>query len=163
MQEATLCYIIDDGEVLLIEKRRGLGSGLYNGPGGKLEPGETPREAIRREVDEEVGLDVHDPRKLAELSFTHDGDLVLFVHVFRATEYSGKARQSPEAKPVWFDRDELPYDEMWEDDYLWLPHVIDGDTLIGEFAFEGGTTLDEADFVEHDIDLDPDSFNGPPS
>lgn len=158
MQEATLCYILDDNRVLLIEKRRGLGSGLYNGPGGKIEAGESPREAIHREVKEEVDLTITDPTKLAELSFTHDGERVLFVHVFRATEYTGDPTPSPEAKPVWFDRDDLPYDEMWEDDYLWLPHVLDGDPLIGEFAFRGGETLDDAEFVDYEIELDPTSL-----
>lgn len=152
MQEATLCYILDDGRVLLIEKRRGLGSGLYNGPGGKIEPGETPREAIRREVREEVGLEVVDPTKHAELTFTHDGDRVLFVHVFRATDYEGTPRPSPEAQPVWFERGQLPYDEMWEDDHLWLPAVLEGEMLVGEFAFEGGASLDDAEFVDHTIE-----------
>lgn len=161
MQEATLCYLVDDDRVLLIEKRRGLGSGLYNGPGGKIEPGETPMEAIRREVAEEVGLDVLDPEKHAELTFLHDGEVVLFAHVFRATDYEGTPRPSPEAAPVWFDLDELPYDGMWEDDHLWLPHVIEGETLVGVFAFDGGETLDDADFVDHDIELDPDGFERP--
>ncbi|USZ75295.1 NUDIX domain-containing protein [Halorussus vallis] len=44
MQPATLCYLLqpDDEEVLLIRKKRGLGEGLYVGPGGKVEDGETP-------------------------------------------------------------------------------------------------------------------------
>lgn len=158
MQEATLCYLVDGDRVLLIEKQRGLGSGLYNGPGGKIEPGETPLEAIKREVTEEVGIEVLDPDKRAELTFVHDHDTVLFAHVFRATEYEGTPRPSPEAVPVWFDRDELPYDGMWEDDHLWLPHVIEGETLIGEFTFEGGETLDDAAFVDHDIEFGPVSF-----
>lgn len=162
MQEATLCYIVDEDEVLLIEKRRGLGSGLYNGPGGKLEAGETPQEAIRREVDEEVSLEVTNPNKLAELSFTHDGELVLFVHVFRATEYTGQASPSPEANPVWFDRSKLPYDEMWEDDHLWLPHVLDGERLIGQFEFSGGESLDEADFVDYELELGVAAFHETP-
>ncbi|MFP4590942.1 MAG: 8-oxo-dGTP diphosphatase [Halobacteriales archaeon] len=162
MDEATLCYVVDGDRVLLIEKQRGLGAGLYNGPGGKIEPGETPREAIEREVREEVGIAVTDARKVAELTFRHDADVVLFAHVFRATDFEGEPRSSPEAIPAWFDRQALPYDEMWADDHLWLPHVIAGTALIGEFAFEGGESLDDATFVDHDIDIDPDGFEGPP-
>lgn len=163
MQEATLCYLVLGDQVLLIEKHRGLGSGLYNGPGGKIESGETPQEAIEREVTEEVGIEVIDPTKHAELSFLHDGEPVLFAHVFRATEFDGEPRPSPEATPVWFDRSALPYDEMWDDDYLWLPHVIEGDRLIGEFSFEGGETLDDATFVDHELEVNPASFDGPPT
>lgn len=158
-----MCYIVDDDRVLLIEKRRGLGAGLYNGPGGKIEPGETPVAAIKREVDEEVGVAVQDPTKRAELTFIHDGEVTLFVHVFRATEYAGTPSTSPEAIPQWFDRDELPYDEMWADDHLWLPHVIANESLVGSFAFEGGSTLDDAEFVDHDLEVNPDSFDGAPT
>lgn len=156
MQEATLCYVIDGEAVLLIEKRRGLGSGLYNAPGGKVEADETPLEAARREVREEVGLEVSTPRKVGELTFTHDGHRRQFVHVFRTTDYDGDPRPSPEAVPKWFDRSELPYDEMWEDDRLWLPLVLEGRPFAGKFAFEGGRSLDEATFVDHELDLDPD-------
>lgn len=69
MREATLCYPIDDDRVLLIEKQRGVGAGNVNGPGGKLEPGETPHECVVREVGEEVGVRV-DPWKVGELEFT---------------------------------------------------------------------------------------------
>ena len=77
MIEATLCFPLrssgdevdspsadepapdeDEDDVLLIEKRRGLGEGWYNGPGGKCEAGETPRECAARETREEVGLEV---------------------------------------------------------------------------------------------------------
>lgn len=154
MDEATLCYIIDDEEVLLIEKRRGLGSGLYNGPGGKIEPGETPREAIVREVAEEVHLEVFEPSKVGELMFIHDDEERLFVHVFRSESYAGEPRASPEARPEWFHRSELPYDDMWEDDRLWLPHVIEERPFEGSFVFSGGDTLDDASFVDHELTLD---------
>lgn len=156
MDEATLCYVVDDGEVLLIEKRRGLGAGLYNGPGGKLEAGETPVEAIEREVAEEVSIVVDDPTKVGELTFLHDADPVLFVHVFRTEHYRGTPAPSPEAKPEWFPTDELPYDRMWEDDHIWLPRAIAGDPFVGEFAFEGGDTLDDATFVDHTLETDVD-------
>lgn len=155
MQEATLCYILDGDRVLLIEKRRGLGSGLYNGPGGKIEPGETPQEAIEREVDEEVSLTLLDAGKVGELTFTHDGEVTLFVHVFRSTAYRGDPEPSPEARPEWFHRESLPYDRMWPDDRLWLPLVLEGEPFAGTFAFRGGETLEDAAFVDHDLDRDP--------
>ena len=54
-----ICYIINDwGEVLLQKKARGFGVGKWNGPGGKLQAGETPEEACLREVKEETNLDI---------------------------------------------------------------------------------------------------------
>ncbi|WP_247002498.1 8-oxo-dGTP diphosphatase [Halosolutus gelatinilyticus] len=160
MIEATLCFPLrdaaaaDTAEVLLIEKRRGLGEGWYNGPGGKLEPGETPRECAVRETREEVGLVVRDLEKAGELTFTLDGDPHTFCHVFRTRSFEGEPTSSPEARPEWRPIDDVPYDRMWEDDRLWLPGVLEGRTVIGEFTFEGGKPLDEAEFVRHDLEWD---------
>ncbi|MFC6716835.1 8-oxo-dGTP diphosphatase [Natrialbaceae archaeon GCM10025810] len=145
---------VDDREALLIEKRRGLGEGWYNGPGGKLEPDETPRECAVRETREEVGLEV-DPgalEKAGELTFVLDGAVHTRCHVFRTTSFSGQPRPSPEADPVWIPVGEVPYDRMWEDDRHWLPGVLEGRTVIGAFRFEGGRPLDEAAFVDYDLE-----------
>ena len=47
--EATLVFIHQGSRVLLIEKLRGIGMGKINGPGGKIDPGETPLECAVRE------------------------------------------------------------------------------------------------------------------
>ncbi len=152
MIEATLCFVVRDGEVLLIEKRRGLGEGWYNGPGGKLEDGETARECAIREVREEVGIEVTDLERAGELTFTLDGAVHTVCHVFRTGEFTGEPTASPEARPEWVAIEEVPYDQMWEDDHLWLPGVLEGKTAVGEFHFEGGPPLDEATFVEYDLE-----------
>ena len=152
MIEATLCFVVRGDEVLLIEKRRGLGSGWYNGPGGKLEDGETPLECARREVREEVGLEVAALERVGELTFTLDGTVHTVCHVFRTDEFAGEPTASPEARPEWVPTEEVPYDRMWEDDRLWLPGVLEGKTVVGEFRFEGGAPLDEATFVDHDLE-----------
>ncbi len=155
MIEATLCFVIEDEAVLLIEKRRGLGEGWYNGPGGKLEAGETPRECAVREVDEEVGISVDpdDLERAAELTFRLDGDVHTRCHVFCTHSYHGDPRATEEARPEWRAIDDVPYDQMWEDDRLWLPSVLEGETVVGTFEFEGGPPLDEADFVAHDLEV----------
>ena len=51
---ATLLFVIRDDEVLLIHKKRGIGAGKINGPGGKIDPGETAHGAAVRETQEEL-------------------------------------------------------------------------------------------------------------
>lgn len=155
MQHATLCYPVEDDRVLLIEKKRGVGEGFYNGPGGKVEPGETPREAVVREVREETGLRVRDPEKLGELEFFFDDDPFMFVHVFRATDFSGRPEESPEARPEWFEIEAVPYDEMWPDDRYWLPELFDGETFSGSLHFDAdGDELLDWD-LEFGVAVDP--------
>ena len=158
MIEGTLCFVVDDGEVLLIEKRRGLGAGWYNGPGGKLEAGESPHECVIREVREEVGVDVATSalERVGELRFLLDGEPQIHCHVFRTDRFAGEPRPSAEARPEWFSIEEVPYDRMWEDDRHWLPGVLEGESVRGEFFFEGGEPLDEAEFVDYDLEWDVD-------
>jgi len=134
---ATLCHVVSTEETLLIHKKRGVGSGQWVGPGGKVESGETPRECVVREVREEVGIDVLDPEKAGEFVYRSD-DWDALVHVFRATEYEGTPEETAEADPAWFPVDDLPLDEMWQTDREWLPPVLDGETFRGRFVYEGG-------------------------
>ena len=53
-ERVTLMFVIQDGQILLIHKKRGFGKGKINGPGGKIESGETPRECAIRETQEEL-------------------------------------------------------------------------------------------------------------
>ena len=57
---ATLLFVLRGDEVLLIRKKRGLGAGKYNGPGGRLEPGETALACAVREVEEELCITPRD-------------------------------------------------------------------------------------------------------
>jgi 8-oxo-dGTP diphosphatase len=138
MQSATLCYLFrpEDEEVLLIRKKRGLGEGLYVGPGGKVEDGETPRECVVREVEEEIGVTPRDPEKVGEFRFVFGDDPRMFVHVFRAEAFAGVPEESAEADPEWFDYESVPYEEMWEDDRYWMPHLFDGERFAAEFVFD---------------------------
>lgn len=129
-------------EVLLIRKKRGIGAGLYNGPGGKLEPGETAREAARRETREEVGLTVTDLRVGGDLHFVFGTDPFMDVRVFLTRSVRGTPRESAEADPEWVRVENVPYDRMWADDRHWLPHVLAGKCVTGRFYFDAeGDTL----------------------
>lgn len=123
---ATLCYPIVEDSMLLIRKQRGLGAGKIVGPGGTIEPGETPRECAIREVREEVGVTV-EPEKLGELDFWIGNEPETFAHVFRAPGVDGEPRESPEAVPEWHPVSALPYHDMWPADRCWLPHLLDGE------------------------------------
>lgn len=138
---ATLMFIIQKGRILLIEKKRGLGAGKINGPGGKIEPGETPLEAVIRETQEELIITPHTPRKLGELWFSMSDWPDILCHIYRADGFTGTPTETDEATPVWTPLDEIPYHRMWEDDRHWLPLVIAETTFLGRFVFEGERML----------------------
>ncbi len=148
MNEATLCHPIIDGELLLIRKQRGLGEGNIVGPGGKVEAGETPLEAARREVREELQVTPTGVEKCGEFAF-HFGDGEpdddsMYVHVFTAADIDGTPVETEEAVPEWYPAAELPYDEMWVDDRIWMPHMLAGETFTGTFVL-----TDEGDAMQY--------------
>lgn len=149
---ATLLFVVVGQNVLLIRKKRGLGAGKINGPGGRLETGETPLQCAVRETQEELCIHPLGVQPRGQLFF-NASDVIPNIHgyVFTATGYEGEATETDEAIPLWTPIPEIPYDEMWEDDALWLPHVLSGKSIDGWFTFTGETLLDHKVIV-HDRD-----------
>ncbi len=138
---ATLVFIVKDGSILLIEKKRGLGAGKINGPGGKMEPGESPLECAIRETQEELLITPHAPRKLGELRFSMSDCPDILCHVYRPDDFTGTPTETDEAVPVWTPLDAIPYERMWEDDRHWLPLLLKEQSFLGRFVFEGERML----------------------
>ena len=134
-QVATLLFVIKDTEVLLIYKKRGLGAGKINGPGGKLELGETPKQCAIRETREELCITPTHVQAAGQLFFHSEDMPRLHGHVFIASDYMGTPQETAEAKPIWFTKEDVPYDQMWEDDRYWLPAVLSGKGIHGRFIF----------------------------
>ncbi len=130
---ANLVFLTRDGrEVLLIHKKTGLGAGKLNGPGGKLEDGETPLQAAVREVEEELQITPTDLERRGELHFHFADGLKLFCTVFTGEHFTGTPTETREAKPEWFAYDAVPYDRMWED-----PQMLLGESFRAWFCFDG--------------------------
>jgi len=138
----TLVFVVSDGRVLLIRKKRGLGAGKVNGPGGRVDPGESPLACAARELEEEVGVTPRALLECGELSFQFVDGYSTHVHVFRAGGCEGCVRETDEAVPLWTPLDAIPYDEMWADDRIWLPLLLEGRRFRGRFVFDGDRMLD---------------------
>jgi len=139
----VVVYLLRDGaegpEVLLGEKRRGLGTGRVVGPGGKREPGESAVETAVREVAEEVGLRL-DPvdleaRGTLDYRFPFRPSWSQVSDVFVGRRWSGTPTASDELEARWVPVDAVPYDAMWDDARWWLPNVLRGGTVDARFTF----------------------------
>ncbi|XP_076048592.1 oxidized purine nucleoside triphosphate hydrolase-like [Oratosquilla oratoria] len=134
----TLVVLRSDKQILLGLKKRGFGQGRWNGFGGKVEKGETPMDAAKREMEEEAMIQTPNLEKVGEIEFTFEGEnRLMFVHVFSANEYTGMPSETEEMLPKWFPEDNLPYSQMWPDDILWYPLFLQGAKFKGAFHFEG--------------------------
>jgi 8-oxo-dGTP diphosphatase len=139
---ATLVFVFQDDEILLINKKTGLGKGKVNGPGGKVDPGETPEVCAVRECQEELGITVSELEYCGQHKFQFVDGYSIHVWVYRTRVYEGVPGETHEAEPLWVRQDRIPYDQMWEDDRLWLPMLIRGERFQTRWIFDGDRMLD---------------------
>jgi 8-oxo-dGTP diphosphatase len=109
---AVSAIIVQDDRVLLVKRGCEPNIGLWSFPGGSIEPGETARQAIEREVLEETSLVI----EAGEVAGVHDvisrdGEALLFHYViinFHARVLSGELKASSDAADAgWFTLDEV--------------------------------------------------------
>ncbi len=143
----TLLLLVRDGRILLAMKKRGFGSGRYNGVGGKITSGETIEQALVRECQEEIEVTPTKFDKVALHDFAFpDGTPDMQVHAYICTEWEGEPVETEEMAPKWFDIADIPYDKMWQDDIIWLPLVLVGKKMICRFVFDENDIMLSGEF-----------------
>lgn len=149
MTQATLCYCIRDGRVLLGLKKIRFGAGKWNGYGGKVDAGETNEEAAARELFEECGLATDSAllEKIADVQFYFKDKPMFQCHAYVAREWENEPQESEEMTPQWFALDNLPREKMWVSDLLWLERALGGEHLTGVVHFnEDGSVVETSEF-----------------
>lgn len=142
MRLSTLCYVKRDGRTLMlhrVKKEKDINSGKWIGLGGGLEPGESPEEGVVREVFEESGLVIRNPRLRGFLTFPafegFDGE---YTFVFTATESDGKLKLCDEGDLAWVDDDRIRLLNLWEGDRVFLKWLDGPRFFSAKFSYHGG-------------------------
>lgn len=144
----TLCIVHQHPKVLLGMKKKGFGTGRWNGFGGKVMEGESVDDAARRELLEEAGIDAGGLEKHGIIDFEFQGNPeTLEVHFFKALDFSGEPSESEEMKPQWFFVDEIPFKDMWPDDIYWMPLFLKGKKFKGKILFGENDSILEKEIV----------------
>ena len=100
----AVAVVIDrSGRVLIAERPAGKHlAGAWEFPGGKIEPGETPRDGLARELEEEIGITITHPRPLMRLRHAYPNGAVL-LDVWVVRRYRGEPRGLDGQSLRWCD------------------------------------------------------------
>lgn len=148
MKKTTLSLVVKDKKVLLAMKKRGFGQGRWNGSGGKFDEQKGDKSILDtaiRETKEEIGIELKAPTQVGvfRFKFPHKPEWDQEVAVFLAKDFHGEIKESEEMLPQWFGLKEIPYDQMWDDDKHWLPHILAGRKLDADFTFKEGDKIEK--------------------
>ena len=126
-------------QVLLGLKKERTGKGKRNGYGGGVKSNETLAQAAKREVKEELGIDISidNLKRMADINiiiktsmwrkFSHE------LTVFTSREKVTNFLESDEMEDhTWYPVNSLP--DVMKTDLLWLPYVLNGDTVEGSIT-----------------------------
>ena len=137
MAELTVLCLIEDGNRLLLQNRVKNDWKGYTFPGGHVEQGESFVDAVKREMKEETGLDILNPRLVGIKQFPRkDGKYEegrYIVLLFKADRFVGEVVSSEEGEMEWIDRNRLDEIETVED-FKDLLKVMD-DPELTEFQY----------------------------
>ena len=134
--ELTVLCLIQDGNRLLLQNRVKEDWKGYTFPGGHVEPGESFVAAVVREMKEETGLDILNPRMVGIKQFPITGGRYI-VLLFKATEFSGEVVSSEEVEMEWIDIEELSRVNVVEDFHDLLKVINDTELTEFQYTIEG--------------------------
>lgn len=137
MQLTTCCYIEGPEGILMLHRvKKGvdINKGKWIGIGGRMESGESPAECVVREVKEETGLLLEEPRLAAVITFQFLNPAkeladweTEYMFLFTCRKYSGEVDFScSEGDLAWVPKEALKSLPMWEGDPLFMAPALAG-------------------------------------
>lgn len=116
--------IIRDGMVFATQRGYGEWKDWWEFPGGKIEDGECPQDALRREISEELATEIEVGERLATVEYDYP-KFHLSMQCYQCTAVSGKLSLLEHEDARWLDADEL-------DSVKWLPADLEILPVIAE-------------------------------
>ncbi len=130
VKQVVAAFIVRQGKVLICQRTKYQPLPLkWEFPGGKIERGEQPREALRRELEEELGIDARIGDEVARIrhSYKRGGAVELRFYVVR--EYRGEIENRIFRDIQWASRKDLPDYDFLEADAALVRDIAAGKVL----------------------------------
>jgi 8-oxo-dGTP diphosphatase len=101
--------ILREGRILVGQRKKGDSHALkWEFPGGKVERGETPRDALARELEEELGIQAHIGPEVIRYSWSYPKRATILLMFYRVTRFSGEPQGLAFERIAWELPERLP-------------------------------------------------------
>ncbi len=132
MKQVVAALILKDGKVLVCQRTRHQSMPLkWEFPGGKIEDGEQPRDALRRELEEELGIDAHIGEEVARIRHDYKNGGAVELRFYVVNEYTGEMENRIFRDVRWAKRSELPKYDFLEADRELVKDLATGKIVPG--------------------------------
>jgi 8-oxo-dGTP diphosphatase len=130
MKRVVAALIVKDGKILVCQRTKHQTMPLkWEFPGGKIEEGEQPREALRRELDEELGIDATIGDEIARIRHEYRSGNSVELRFYVVHEFRGELENRIFRDMQWAERTELPSFDFLEADLKLVSDVAAGRLL----------------------------------
>lgn len=144
MDKTVLCYLFKGDEVLLLyrnKKKNDINQGKWIGVGGHIEKGESPEEALNREVKEETGLTLKNYSKKGLLYFVN-GNYEEVIYLYSSSSFIGELKECDEGELKYFPKNQIFDLPMWEADKIFLKYLLSNEPYFElKLIYEGDSLL----------------------
>ncbi|MGC2694289.1 MAG: (deoxy)nucleoside triphosphate pyrophosphohydrolase [Candidatus Angelobacter sp.] len=129
-KQVVAALIIRENEILICQRAQGQAMPLkWEFPGGKVEPDEDLKVALRRELDEELGIDADIGQKVAAIQHTYAGGNAIELHFYRVDQFEREIQNRIFHDVRWVDRKQLPTYDFLEADRGLVKEISTGNIL----------------------------------
>ena len=132
MKHVVAGILVRDGKILVCQRTRHQTMPMkWEFPGGKIEDGEQPRDALRRELEEELGIEATIGEEIARIRHEYKGGGAVELRFFLVTEYRGQLENRIFRDLQWAKKEELPSFDFLEADLSLVSDLASGKLLPG--------------------------------
>ena len=122
--------IIDKNKILIAQRSNQKEHPLkWEFPGGKIQENENPIEALKREIKEELSIDIKKSKFLLDYQYDYQDIKKIHLYFYKIDEYVGKVRNIEHNQLLWIQRNHLEKLDFLDGDRMIIDHIQNSNIL----------------------------------